>query len=84
MAEILRCVWDFQDTQIFLVVKNTAMTLPQLKDKKQKTDLEFLVDTFEHLNDLNVILQKQRPYTRVIYSSTGFQSKTASDPKISN
>jgi hypothetical protein len=39
-------------TPIFVVMKNKGLILPKLKDKKLKTDLAFLVDTFERLNDL--------------------------------
>jgi hypothetical protein len=59
MAEVLRHVWELHVTLIFVVMKNYALTLPQQKDKKQKTDLALLVDTFEHLNDLSVLLQER-------------------------
>jgi hypothetical protein len=46
--------------------------LAQLKDEKWETDMEFLVDIMDHLNELCVDSSGKRV---PIYSDMGFQNK---------
>jgi hypothetical protein len=57
-GEILKRMWDLEEKILMSLDRNDKdVMFPQLKDENWKTDLAFLVDVFEHLNNLNVILQ---------------------------
>jgi hypothetical protein len=47
----------FIEVLLFLDIRDKDLMLSQLKDVNWKTDLAFLIDVLDHINNLNVTLQ---------------------------
>jgi hypothetical protein len=60
LGKVVKRAWDLQEEILmFMGLKDKDLMFPQLKHENWETDLAFLVDMLEHLNNFNVTLQSK-------------------------